>query len=352
MAVTQRDIAERVGVSVNTVSLVLRGAEAPLVSDGTRERVVEVARELGYRPNPHATALAGGHAPLIKICSEPKGTYVADRKAAALIQALRGLDREVTFGESIPRHDPEAAVQQLAWGSPQAVVFPELGGPMETIVPLAEGLHDEGIYMLVADLHLDADLDDDVPCDTVRFDRAGAVRRAVEHLLQLGHRQIALVTFDRYHGRQEGYTSALQAAGINESHIARISIPQSVAGTFDHNVYFARQASEHIRRLFSEHRDITGLVCRTDMASLGVMTTLREMGIDVPGDVSIVSFRNDPWTEFMDVPLTTMAEPVEEACKICRELIGARFEGDKGPWRREILEYQLIERASTAPATG
>lgn len=348
MPVTQRDIADEVGVSVNTVSVVLRDAHAPLIGEKTRQRILETARKLGYRPNPHARALAGAQAPLVKLSFEPTNDYISNRKATVLINALRRLERDVTIADDIPRDEPDAAVEMLAWGSPEAVVFLHLASPVDVIVRLVEGLQEEGIYTLIADLY--EELGEDVPCDAVRLDRYGGARRAVDHLIELGHRQIGLITCDMYRGRQKAYNDALQEAGVPERYIAHIDMPRSV--THDPQVDFTRQAMEQTTDLLSENPEITALVCPSDMAALGSINACRTIGLKVPGDISLIGFHNDPWTQFINVPLTTMAEPVEEICTMCFDLISARFHDDEGPWKRKTANYRLVERASTAPPGG
>lgn len=345
MATTQGDIAEKVGVSVNTVSVVLRGTEAPLISERTRQQILETARELGYRPNHHARALAGAKAPVIKFAFRPTGDYISNRKAFSLMHVLSGLDRDLSIAGDISYEKPDSAVETLAWGSPEAVVCRLVETSSDSVASIAEQLHEKDIHLVITDLY--DELDEDVPCDTIRLDRFDGARRAVDHLIELGHRQIGLITCELYRGREDAYHAALEDAGIDARHVSRIDMPQEV--TFDPQREFTRRATERTRALLGDAPSITALICPSDMAALGAINALRDLELDVPEDVSVIGFQDDPWTQFVEVPLTTMAEPVEETCQLCRRILKARLEGDEGPWRRETTEYRLIDRASTAP---
>lgn len=346
MAVTQRDIAEEVGVSVRTVSMVLSDKEAPLIGDATRRRVREVAEELGYRPNPYARVLAGGKAPLIKFSFRPTSDYISNLKASRLVNALRGLDRDVIIADDVSFEDPQTAIEKLSWGSPEAVVFGHLENTPDDIIALVEGLNQKGIYTLIASVL--EELDPQAPCDSVRLDRTGGARKAMKHLLELGHTHIALITADLYRGRAEGYHTALEDAGIPDRYVVKLDTAPPTS--LDPQKYIAREAAARTVPLLSQQPRITAMLCPSDMAAFGVMNALRDMELTIPDDISLIGFHDDPWTEFLDVPLTTLAEPVEQTRELCREMIKARLEGDAGPWRHEVTEYELVVRSSTGPA--
>ncbi len=347
MSVTQRDIAERAGVSVNTVSVVLRGVANTIVSDATRQRILKIADDLGYRPNPHARALVGAKAPLIRIAYRPWDDYISNVKGAALLNGLGDLGRDASIGSSIKSGDVHGTVASLLWGSPEAVVFQYPNMAADFIASVCRALHDEDVHVVMADFS--APLPDDVPCDAVRLDREGGAALAVRHLLELGHRRIGLVAARGHRGRAEGYDAVLDEHGIRERFVEQFDLAAQ-PGDSDRQQIVAQAASEATCALLDRHPSLTALVCSSDMVALGASHVLHARGLRVPDDIALIGFHGEPWTAFLPVPLSTMAEPVQAMCAHVHEFLTARFNGDRDPWRRVTVHYRLIARQSTGEA--
>ncbi len=349
MAVTQRQIAELANVSVNTVSLVLRHVPDLIVSDATRQRILDIAEELGYRPNPHARALVGGKAPLIKIVCRPWDLYISNMKAATLLTALSDLGRNLSVSDVVRQDDPQDAADALLWGSPEAVVFPWLTLPVDFVAPVCQALHDEGVHVVIADC---SELPPpDVPCDAASLDRLGGATLALSYLIELGHRRIGLVTGPGYDDRRQAYELVLAQHDITERFIGE-SEPAPSLGDSERQAALALGGAQATERLLKDNPSVTALMCSSDMTALGAMHAVHRLGLRVPEDVALIGLHNEPWTQFLPVPLSTMAEPVHEMCELSRRFLGQRLDGDTQPWQRAKLSYELIVRESSGPPPG
>lgn len=347
MPVTQREIAEIANVSINTVSLVLRGAPDSVISDATREKILEIAEDLGYRPNPHARALVGGKAPLIKIANTPSNDYISNTKGATLVQALRTLQRDVLVGATIESRELAATIDSLLWGTPEAVVFQYPSLPFDQMTSICRALHDEGIHVVVADYR--KQLPPDVPCDVLYLDRYAGARRGMDYLLSLGHRRIGLILHEGHRGRKEGYERALAGNGINERFVEKLEVSNRPADPA-REAEFPALAAIATERLLDRQPRLTALLCSSDMIALGAMGALGQRDLRVPEDVSVLGFHGEPWTKYLPVPLSTLAEPVGRIAEATRDFLAARFEGDESDWKRVTINYRLVERVSTGPA--
>ncbi len=347
MAVTQRQIAELADVSVNTVSLVLRHVPDRIVSSATRQRILDIAKELGYRPNPHARALVGAKAPLIRIVCRPWDLYISNVKGASLVSAFDNLGRELSVCNVDTAQDLEHIVDALLWGSPEAVVFQIPWRDEDLLVPIFQALHDEGTHAVLADCSQLPPAN--VPCDAVSLDRLGGAMVAMNHLIELGHRHIGLVIGRGYQSRRKAYELVLAQHGIAERFIAEIGRAPSVGDSDCYQAAVALGGAQATERLLKDNPSVTALMCESDIAALGAMRAVHQLGLRVPEDVALIGFHNEPWTQFLPVPLSTMAEPVNEMCELSRRFLAQRLDGDTGPWQRAKVSYELIVRESSGP---
>jgi DNA-binding LacI/PurR family transcriptional regulator len=178
----------------------------------------------------------------------------------------------------------------------------------------------------------------------VDVDNEAGARLAVEHLLALGHRRIACITnaptaYTAASERVAGYREALAAAGIDEE-------PGMIAeGAFD-----AQSGHRAMADILSRSTP-DAIFVASDVVAIGAIAGLREAGLSVPGDVSVVGFDAIPLAAYLDPPLTTISLPAHDLGRAAGRALLDRIAG-RPVAGRTLLPTELIVRASTAPRHG
>ena len=338
MASTLSDVAERVGVSTATVSRVLRGLQEPRDPE-LHQRILSAARDLEYRPSPHAQALRRGRSATIRLLSSSGTAFVTNFKLCSLVSNLAQLGRPITDTRAGTMDTVENWLDETLAAVPEAaVIFMSSDRlPVEVIADLCTQLNDADICPMVVDYHCPT-LPPEIPCDAIWVDRIEGSRMAVEHLIDQGHEKIALIATDRA-DRREGYHKALESHDIGESFFG--AWRGEAVGT-----RYADQAREITARLLAEEPEITAMFCQSDLVAVGAMRAVLESGRRVPDDVAIVGFDGDPWTAMLPIALTTMVQPSEELCARASQILAARLGGDDHSWQRIALSPKLVVRES------
>lgn len=336
-----KDVAERAGVSMKTVSNVIN--DFPHVTDETRRRVLDAVEALSYRPNLSARNLARGRTGVIALAvPELDMPYFAELsryviEAAAehswivlVEQTLHREDRE----EIVLSGDLSRRIDGLIF-NPVAIDVSKLT-QRDDATPLV--LLGENLY--------------DTPYDHVSIDNVAAARAATEHLLSLGCRRIGAIgarlgdtTASRrrrlegsHRQRLEGYRQALRAAGIRADR-GLIRPAPSYRGEY------GASATEELLRL-PEPPD--AIFCFTDWLALGALRTLRLHDRRVPDDIAIVGFDDIPYGRVAAPSLTTISPDRQQIAKLAVDLLAQRLETRRPlPPRAVQVDFELIVREST-----
>jgi LacI family transcriptional regulator len=323
-------VAEEAGVGVGTVSRVLNGS--PAVSADTRRRVLEAIAALDYHPSPVARALSTGRTNAI-------GVVAPFFTQPSVIERLHGVSQTLASeGYQLILHDVERADQRRD-------LFRSLAGRGNIDGLLAISLaptEREARRMQRAGLPIVL-LDRDhptLPCITIDDTEGG--RMAAEHLLALGHRELAflgdeeanLFGFDSSAHRREGFEAALSAAGMPPRPDWIMRRP--------HGRDAARVAAAEL--LARKHRP-TAVFAASDVQAIGVLEAAQSVGLSVPGELSVIGFDNVEAAGYTG--LTTVAQPLEEIGRLGADLLLRALSGEAVPSRRMPLE--IVERGSTAP---
>jgi LacI family transcriptional regulator len=332
---TLRDVAKRAGLSAATVSRALTGQ--PYVDEQTRSRAVRAARELGYRPNALARALRVQTTRTVGlIIPDIRNDFYAE-SATVLQGALEahGYRLILCISNSDPAHDrsylrtlAEHRVDGIVHvpSSPTDLRELEAGGRRIPIVELLRHSPDARFDAIVSD------------------DREGAAA-LTRHLLELGHRRIAMLTgppelsTTRY--RVEGYRGALREAGLDAAdEIVLYGTYSRASGQFQTREVLA--ASPRPTAIFSSGSPLTS----------GVLRALADARVGVPDQISLVAYEDPEWYAISNPALTCYALPLREMGRVAAEHIVARVaEGDEAPPAPTMLRFsgRLVVRASTAP---
>lgn len=345
MAVTLKDVAQRAGVSVPTASRVLSGSTYPVV-DELRERVRAAAEELDYVPNAQAQGLLRGNTGTIGVLVGDVGdpyfseivNGIHDRATAenllvTICHTERDPARELGYFRMLQSHRAHSVI--LA-GSGLSDESYRQGIATRVTSFRAAGGHVVGIGAPVVDM------------DRVLVDNTEGGRLIARHLVELGHRDIALISGPEMlissQERLEGMKEVFDAAGARL--IVRHGPPNRDEGY--------RAAEE----LLHEHPQLTALLGTADQMAMGALAYLRGQGRSVPGDVSVAGFNDIAVARDLSPSLTTVRLPLREMGKIALDLALGRggprgAMGGDGNDATDMIErrlgVELIVRQSTGP---
>lgn len=332
---TQQDVAALAGVSRALVSIVFRGA--PGAGGQTRERVLAAAAELGYQPDHRARLLGRNRTGLIGVSFGVRLAFHADL-VEALYAAADAVGYDLVLSGVTPTRPEPAAVDALLAYRCEALV---LLGPTLPAARLAQVAAAAPTVVVAQRSRVPG-------VDAVRIDDADGIRRAVTHLLDLGHERIAHVDGGRAPGaadRRRGYRTALRRAGLGA---AEVVVPGGL--TEDDG---ARAAGE----LLDLPVLPSGVAAFNDRCAVGVLHTLRTAGVAVPDQVSVVGFDDDRLAALPHIDLTTVRQdPVELAGRAigrALERIAALSGAHPAAADRDVvIPPMLITRGTTAAPPG
>jgi LacI family transcriptional regulator len=330
--VTIYEVAREAGVSTATVSRVINDRRH--VRETTRLKVEVAMDRLGYVANRQARGLAGGRSKVI-------GLLVYELGSSYFTQLIKGIDAAVTsIGYDLMLYTTHARREREARHAAELARGPVDGLIIVLAVDIrsyVDRLHDQHVPFVLLD-H-----DSDVPGTTfiTAANRRGA-HDAVDHLTRLGHRRIGLITgtpgTSSARERLAGYRDALQDAGI-EHDPALV-----VTGDFLEDRGFAAT-----KELLQLPVPPTAIFTSADTAGFGALRALREAGLRVPQDISIVGFDDIPESSLVTPPLTTVRQPLKEMGATAVRLLRNLMDDPAMTPRRTELATELIIRDSTAP---
>jgi len=322
-------VAARAGVSQSTVSLVLSGSPRARIADATRTRVIEAARDLGYRPNLLARGLVQRRSFALGIVvsdlDNPFFTEVvsgAERVAAdAGYGVLLGDAREIPAGEHVQRlRERQVDGVILAGVALDALPPDALAGANVVIVDEPSAAH-----------------------PGVASDAFGAGRLAARHLLELGHRRLAFIgpasESHTFRMRERGFVAELREAGVALPSTRLRRARPSVAG-----------GEKAMKALLREDDGTTAVFCANDLTALGALKAGAAAGMDVPGGLSVVGCDDIEMARYVTPELTTVRVPARGlGARAARLLLLALDGRDTGALTGKPLEVQLVLRGTTAP---
>lgn len=327
-----KDIAARAGVSIATVSHALRKPER--VSEATRKKVLAAADEVGYMPNNLAASLRTSRSGNIVVIIPD----VADSYNGGIIKAIEKVAR--SRGYSVLLGDTQGS-----------------GKREREFAAMTRSRQADGIILMSHRVPFDLDPDDPKPEDlpplvngcedagydgfpTISIDDLAAGRDATRHLIELGHRQIAVITGDMETSssqrRLTGFKKAMTAAGLPWKE-------QLVV----YGEYSAQCGESAAKRLLMQKERPTAIFCFSDEIAMGCMYELRRHGFAIPGDISVSGVDNIPFAKYTAPSLTTIGQPTEEIGATCATILLDLIEGKPPATMRNILPHELLVRDST-----
>lgn len=330
---TMADVAERAGVSRTLVSFILDGK--PGASDETKQRVLAIAEEIGYRPDSAARLLAQGRSRTLGVMSDVRQLFESEL-VTHIYPAAEQLGYDVLLSANLPGRTEETVVDSLLSHRCGALI---LLGPKS----------DQDFYrkvagrapVVVACRRLTG-LNPETPLSTVRTNDAKGIRQAVDYLVGLGHRRIHHVGGGKDPGageRLRAYKSAMR----NHALADEITVIQGA-----HNEESGAAAA---RTMLAAPALPTAVLAGNDRCALGILDVFTRAGVDVPGQVSLMGYDDSRLSENPRIDLTTIHQDAPGIARNAVELAVQMLV--EGPSRATdvVLEPTLVVRGTTAPPT-
>ncbi|WP_432512582.1 LacI family DNA-binding transcriptional regulator [Kineococcus sp. SYSU DK001] len=358
---TVYDVADRAGVSIATVSRVLRTPDA--VREATRERVLDAVRALGYVPSGNARALAGNRTGVIGLCFPGHdGLEEDDRPSLVAEGGVRVVDdRRRGAGPSTPNlyfDEVLRGAEVEAWrrgfalmvaagrGPARDVIVNDVAGRVDGLAVVARTVSDDLLahvarripVVVLADATHPGERGD--AFDHVSADNAAGMRALVAHVVGgLGVRDVVYVAGPPDSPddaeRQLGLAAALADAGLPP-------VPQ-VRGDFRRDRAFEAVSGLLVQRV------PRALVCGNDQSALGALDAVRAAGLSVPGDVYVTGFDGVDGARFSDPPITTVAQPMADLGRAAVRAVVDRLAAPQAPRLVARLPVEVLLRESCPP---
>jgi LacI family transcriptional regulator len=332
---TLRDVAQQAGVHPATASRALNPQTRSLVNEETASRVIKVAEELGYRPNPIARSLKTARSGTI-------GLVIPDLTNPLFPPIVRGIEDVLGPGGYSAwivntDNDPERERSQI-----DSLRSRHVEGLIVATArlkhALLDELHEQGMPMVLINRRLQSN---EVP--SVTPDDAAGASMAVAHLVSLGHTRIAHIAGpqDTSTGlvRTRGYRDALHDHGLDDD-------PALVATC---SYWTEAEGARALRELLDSGASFSAVLAGNDLLALGCYDVLEERGLACPGDLSVMGFNDMPFIDKLRPPLTSVRVPhYQVGAEAARMLIETLQDPTRHP-RSVLLPLTMKARQSTAP---
>jgi DNA-binding LacI/PurR family transcriptional regulator len=336
---TQRQIAEEVGVSRTTVSLVLNNVSGVRISPETRQQILEVARRLNYYPDAAARTLVSGRTQTVGfvLCQSPHCIF-AD---AFLPEVLRGV------GEAVQEHGFRVLVHSVSdVAAPEAYIGLVREKHIDGIILSGPRSDDQQLPRLKAE-NFPVVLLGQLPGSGLPFvdvDNVSAAKQAVEHLIELRHQRIGMITnaplaYTAARDRLAGYRQALKKAGLGYAE-----------ELIRYGDFREESGGEAMNQLLDLPQPPTAVFVASDLVAFGAMMAIKQHGLTIPDDVALVGFDDVRLAHYVNPPLTTMRLPAYELGYRAATLLTQLAVGEPVEEQEILLQTELVVRQSCGVA--
>lgn len=325
--VLMSDVAHSVGVSVSTVSRVLNNQ--PSVSEKTRKKVEKAIKELHYIPDENARTL-------LRRTSKTIGFLIPDISNQYYAEVFKGT-QEVMLkaGYSIfltmtgyEEKNENASLREMSGRGVDGLIFMSFYHVNDDTIRLIGKTNVVAIQTTIPNVNMIETTDDAGEAD------------AVEHLIALGHTKIAFVSHDLKTPRKRfrGYASALEKHGIplRSDYLVDGYTPDTLG-------------YEATKQLLALPDPPTSIAFINDFTACGAYVAVREKGLRIPQDISLVGFDDLQVAQILDPPLTTVHQPIREMGRSAAQMLLNNMQGYNGTRKTILLPTELVVRGSTAP---
>ena len=332
--VTSHDVARRAGVSRTTVSIVLNQSTNVVLSAETRERVMRAAAELGYRPNSAARMLVKGNTETIGLVISRPEILPHDGFIPQLLLGISRVNQQHGFRVLVEGLDVDDAPRTYQSLVEERRIDGLIVLNPRTDDPDLRGLVDRDFpLVLIGSIRHQQEY-------SVNFSTQSGMDKAVTHLIGLGHRRIGAVTFS---------PQGLVATDIRLSSLSKaLSRHNVVLNTQDveYGNFSAESGYQAAKQLLLNRPDLTAIVAGNDTIAVGVMSAARELGRNIPEDLSVIGFDDLPIAAYLNPALTTIRVDAVAQGAAAAGLLIRKLKGEMIDNRRLQVETKFIERGS------
>jgi LacI family transcriptional regulator len=334
--VTSKDVAEKVGVSRTTVSLVLNNVQGIQISSETRQRVIDAAHELGYVPDATAQALVSRRTKAIGlVLTRSQHHIAADAFLPKIISGLLTIAKKQNIRilvDWVETEHQESAYFELARAK-----------RIDGMILSTPRLNDKALKALenvdIPTVMMGSISGSKLPF--VDVDNTKAAEKATSYLIELGHKAIACIS-----NAPPEYTAAPERVAGFRNALSRMNVPIN-----EKLVYYAdfdpESGYDCMKSILQSGEKFTAAFVASDNVAMGAKAALREANMRIPDDISLIGFDDIPWAKYSDPPLSTIRLPAEALAQSACTLLLDMIQGNENRHNNHlILETELIIRQS------
>ena len=329
------DIAIKTGLSISTVSRVLNGkAEQFRIGKKSQQKVNEAAKELKYIPNKFAASLRTGKSNTVAlIVPSLQNPFFAD-----LTSNINAEIRKFGFTTMISDSDENLEIekmelQQMVSRNVDGLIIVPCGNQWDHI----KNLYDNGLPVICIDRYFE-----DLELPFVSTDNYDGAYNATKHLIENGHSIIACIQ-----GVQHSTPNMLRVKGFKNA--------MEEAGLYNYIVTgddFTLQNGYLETKLLSHQKQMpTAIFTLSNTIAMGCMKALKEMNIRIPEDVSLITFDDHPYLDYLETPLSCIAQPVSDISKIAVKFLFSQINKEDDKNRQVLLKPQMKLKSSVKRLT-
>jgi LacI family transcriptional regulator len=336
MPITIRDLAKQLNMSVSTVSYALNNGPRPVPID-VREKVLNLAKELDYRPNRLAKSMVTGRTFTLGIV--PSGQFDNFILSPFILSCVNGIVNEcerrkydvLLFTRFDSREEFEIS-NSISDGRADGLIF---------LAPISQSnllevAHRRGVPFIVTNSKSESH----IPCYTV--DNTSVVNLAIQHFTELGHQKIGHI-----YGSQD-LQDGFERKEIFDQFLLekRFVCHPSWIGAG----HFTQEGGKEVAlEMLSQIERPTAIFCSNDEMALGAIWAARELGLSVPEDVSIIGVDNAPWSQLITPALTTIEQPAYEIAVAAVNALLAQIEQDVLPVSQQFRPELVVRDSTCSP---
>ena len=319
------DLALKAGLSITTVSRVLNGkAEQYRIGKKSQEKVMSVANALNYTPNQFAVNLKSGRSRTVALVVPSLNNPFFARIVCYINKEIRKLNYLTIIIDSDENPDIEKTeLRQLISRNIEGLIIVPCGNNGGHLLKL----HEQGLPVVCIDRYIEG-----LDISYVSTDNYYGAFRATTVLIENGHKKIACLqgvqqsTPNRL--RVKGYIDAMRKAGIFETYVAG-------------DDFSVQNGYLETKLLMKKKNRPTAIFSLSNPIAMGCMKAFKEENINVPDDISLITFDDHPYLDYLSTPLTCIAQPIADISKIAVKFLFSKIENNEIPTKQILIKPEI-----------